>query len=261
MSADPQTLQFPVLASEGLLLPLVLDEYIHAIENAASLDEVFRHLLDYVQNLGFERMAYVVRWPAESTFKVLALTNHPDEWVSHYQNKRLAQNDYVSLYANRTVTPFIWSQLLAKVQLSRRQRMVFSDAMDAGMRAGATIPLHGPIGAKALLTVTNNMEDMPFQRLFLSARHELFLVATFAHEKIMNLKLNKKLAETNPLTPREMEILTWMARGKTRAETGNILKIKEDTVRVNLATIRQKIDAGNTANAIAVAVVNGLITP
>lgn len=61
------------------------------------------------------------------------------------------------------------------------------------------------------------------------------------------------------LTKREREILGWMAHGKSYWETGEILGIAEGTVRIHLASIRRKLDATNTTNAVAKALYRGAI--
>lgn len=55
----------------------------------------------------------------------------------------------------------------------------------------------------------------------------------------------------SPLTKREREVLVWVANGKSYWETGQILGISEGTVRIHLASIRKKLNAANTTNAVA----------
>jgi LuxR family quorum-sensing system transcriptional regulator SinR len=57
--------------------------------------------------------------------------------------------------------------------------------------------------------------------------------------------------DTADLTRREREILFWIANGKSYWETAQILGIAEGTVRIHLSSIRKKLDASNTTNAVA----------
>jgi DNA-binding CsgD family transcriptional regulator len=63
------------------------------------------------------------------------------------------------------------------------------------------------------------------------------------------------------LTDREKECLLWAAEGKTSWETAQILHISERTVIFHLQNATRKLNAANRQNAIARAVVMGLITP
>lgn len=241
------------------LLPVRVERFIHAVNAAQGLDDVFQALLKRMQEMDFERIAYFVSWPKECPGRPLCLSNHPEGWGEHYEKENMVEDDYVVRHAVKTVVPFMWHQILRHTRMTKKQRIVFGDAAAAGMRAGGTVPLHGP--AKGTFTVSNDMTEAEFERLFLERRHEVQITATYAHEKILNMGLNKSVAGMLSLTPRETEILTWMAKGKSRWETGIILSVKEDTVRAHLESARAKLDATNTANAIAIAIANNLVIP
>ncbi len=66
-------------------------------------------------------------------------------------------------------------------------------------------------------------------------------------------------ASSDELTPREREVLTWVARGKAAREIAVILGITKRTVDEHMATIRRKLHAASGAQAVAIAVRNGLI--
>jgi DNA-binding CsgD family transcriptional regulator len=66
---------------------------------------------------------------------------------------------------------------------------------------------------------------------------------------------------TEKLTPREIEILTLTAYGKTRGEISQILSIKRTTVKEHMERAFHKLDATNNTHASTVAVALGLIAP
>jgi len=61
------------------------------------------------------------------------------------------------------------------------------------------------------------------------------------------------------LTPREREVLQWVAEGKTYWEIAHILGISERTVRHFMAACREKLDAVSNKQAVAKAVAGRLI--
>ena len=61
------------------------------------------------------------------------------------------------------------------------------------------------------------------------------------------------------LTPRQAEALTWVARGKTSAETATIMGISPATVDTYLETVLERLDAVSRAQAVAAALRAGLI--
>lgn len=64
----------------------------------------------------------------------------------------------------------------------------------------------------------------------------------------------------NPLTNREQEILTLVARGKSNQEIANELYIAPGTVRVHIHTILQKLEVRDHTQAAIMAIQKGLVS-
>jgi two-component system NarL family response regulator len=64
---------------------------------------------------------------------------------------------------------------------------------------------------------------------------------------------------SEPLTGRELEVLTMLARGKTNKEVGLNLYISETTVKAHLRSIFSKLNVLSRTEAIAVATRRGFI--
>lgn len=61
------------------------------------------------------------------------------------------------------------------------------------------------------------------------------------------------------VTPRETEIINWLAKGKTADEIGIILGISGYTVKTITARARQRLDMVNCTQLCAMAVREGII--
>jgi DNA-binding CsgD family transcriptional regulator len=64
---------------------------------------------------------------------------------------------------------------------------------------------------------------------------------------------------THSLTPREVEVLTWAARGKSAWEIGEILHISKRTVDEHVQAAVRKLDAANRTQAVAIALLHRMI--
>ncbi|MBX4938619.1 response regulator transcription factor [Rhizobium binae] len=61
------------------------------------------------------------------------------------------------------------------------------------------------------------------------------------------------------VTPREREIIGWMAAGKTAAEIGAILAIAPITVNTHISNAKAKLGVFTEAALVAAALRNGII--
>ena len=61
------------------------------------------------------------------------------------------------------------------------------------------------------------------------------------------------------LTPRELEVMTWVARGKSAWEIGEILQIAKRTVDEHVQKATRKLGATNRTQAAALAVRDRII--
>ena len=63
------------------------------------------------------------------------------------------------------------------------------------------------------------------------------------------------------LTPREHEVLKWLAEGKTMEETSIILGVGVETVKTYCKALRTKLDCANAANMVKRAYELGILRP
>ncbi|AMW35680.1 hypothetical protein AY555_09510 [Haematospirillum jordaniae] len=63
------------------------------------------------------------------------------------------------------------------------------------------------------------------------------------------------------LTDREAEVLTWVARGKSTWEIGQILRLAERTVLYHIENAKKKMDATSRTHLVVKAMMADLIDP
>lgn len=62
------------------------------------------------------------------------------------------------------------------------------------------------------------------------------------------------------LTPRELDVLRWIARGKTASEIATILRIGKRTVDEHAASVVRKLGGANRTHAVVLAIQRRIIT-
>jgi two-component system, NarL family, response regulator LiaR len=92
-------------------------------------------------------------------------------------------------------------------------------------------------------------------------RGEASLHPTIAHKLILELKQDKKPPETpssQPLTPREVEVLGLIARGLSNQDIAEELFVSETTIRFHVSNILGKLHLANRTQAVLYALREGL---
>ena len=86
-------------------------------------------------------------------------------------------------------------------------------------------------------------------------------VAQKVLEQFQELSWGKELESlVSPLTPRETEILSYMAQGFLNKQIAVTLNISEQTIKNHITSILRKLDANARTQAVVTAIKRGLIT-
>lgn len=86
--------------------------------------------------------------------------------------------------------------------------------------------------------------------------------AVHAGKKHVPAEVAQKLAEhlaSEKLSPRELDVLTLMARGKRNKEIGADLSIAEDTVKMHVKNILGKLGVNDRTEAVTIALRRGIL--
>jgi len=86
----------------------------------------------------------------------------------------------------------------------------------------------------------------------------------YLHPDVMKKVLNRMQDQIKPtssisLTPRELEVLEWMATSKTYRQIGETLSVSEETIRSHAKNILEKLGEPNRAQAVLAGIRKGLI--
>jgi DNA-binding NarL/FixJ family response regulator len=88
------------------------------------------------------------------------------------------------------------------------------------------------------------------------------LRSVHAGKKHIPAEVAQRLAEhlaSEKLTPRELEVLNLMARGKRNKEIGGELSIAEDTVKMHVKNILAKLEVNDRTEAVTIAMRRGIL--
>ena len=188
--------------------------------------------------------------------QVYGFTYDPD-WVTHYQDSGLKEVDPVVQSALRQFHPINWKRLDWS---KRKSREFFKEAADSGVgNQGLTVPIRGPLGQFAVLTINDATSDENWQSFIKDYTQDMLVLSHYIHKKVHELIKPDDRVDPKDLSPRERDVISLLATGKNRAQIAEFLGISEHTVRVYLDTARSKLGAINTTQAVVLALQSGAV--
>jgi DNA-binding CsgD family transcriptional regulator len=226
-----------------------------------STADVHRVLESTFQDLGFEQFSYFVLRPPHDRPRPKILSTYPDEWKLRYSDLEYSYVDRMHTAASSCMFPLRWDEIYTDPHTTKKQRLVFDEAKEFGVKNGLTVPIHGPAGGTACLSLSGNLKARQFEDVWKHYYDHFTLIAAYTHEAILKQLDAGDSYEPIRLTDRERECLLWTSRGKTTWEIGQILKISENTVLFHVNRSMRKLKVFSKHHAVVKAIMLGLIVP
>jgi DNA-binding CsgD family transcriptional regulator len=184
-----------------------------------------------------------------------AVTYDPD-WVTTYIEEDFQAIDPVVTTCFRRFTPANWKGMDWS---GAKARMLMSEGIAHGVgNQGVTLPIRGPGGQFAVLTLNDRTSDDNWARFTRGVLNDLLLVGHYVNERAIALEGLEDVPH-QALSPREVDSLTLLASGLSRGQVAERLRISENTLRVYIEGARFKLGATNTLHAVATAISRGMI--
>ena len=238
----------------------MLDKVIERTAAASSVEELGQYFLTLTRDLGFDAASFhLLRRGLQSREggDIPLIHSFPQDWVDYYVDNQCFLHDPVIAQAQKERRPFHWFQVNELRSLKPEEERFLSLLRDAGMTDGLAMPFFGPSGevAYAGLGVKSGTIDLSPQelRMLHSSLYQIYNSCQSLRDEI------RKPAPS--LSPREREILLWVAKGKSNSVIADILSISEHTVDSLLRRIFRKLDVTSRVSAVIKAVQGNIINP
>ena len=228
------------------------------LQATASLDKVLRIIGDYFLNRSIVRVAYHHHPPFGARDYDRPITveayGFPEGWVEEYIENDYERVDPITRRAMRHTQPFWWSE----IQTLEQHRPAEKDYLLAMHRAqigdGLAVPVFGPRGRNGYvgLGFGANARALPSHRVA-----TFQMAAQIAHQRYCEILIDG--FEHVRLSPREEEILSWAARGKSNTVIADILGVSSNTVDTHLRRIFAKLGVNERVTAVLRGLALGLV--
>lgn len=222
------------------------------LDHAADADELAVIFSRFTRQFGLTSVA-AVTLPRSGTdvTKSVLFNSRPSQWTEEYIGEALYAADPLIGAAAHATTPFAWSDVTTGRRLQPRERIVMSHAAGFGMRDGYVIPVFEAGGRTSILSLAGCKPDLsPVNR------NALTLSAIYFHNRLCGFTRRRSGPDVH-LTPREIEVLNWVAAGKSDWQIGQILQISAKTVNYHVENLKRKYGVASRTQAIVSALRDG----
>ena len=231
-------------------------DVIDAIEMQTDRAALFEEFSAFTKSLGFSGtlIGHVVN-PAFNNVEYddLMLTDWSSEFQRRWRDQNYMFHDPILKYAMINRSAFNWST--AYTHATRFGQKILDESRDFQMAEGLAIPVSmgaNPLGMVSLVGSADELSVREMAGLELVSIHacnRLLKIATFDYGQEKEVSL----------TPREVDVLHYVAGGKTNWEIAHILEISEYSIKDHLLNARRKLDAANRAHSVMLGMRGGHI--
>ena len=220
-------------------------EIFHQIDEAATRDDVLDVLAEFYRARGFRSFCFVIPMVTKPDQFRLYERGMPPEWMRLYLERDFDLIDPVSTAATTRNEVGTLGELLKQLTVNDVGRLFVEEATRMGLTDGLAIPTSGLRHARGFFGVDN----VAAEDLAKVDRSLMCAVAQHAHLRIDRIE-EEHGAGIDGLSPREAEILNWVAAGKSNPETAMILGISEATVGTHLKRLFTKLGVHDRVSAV-----------
>jgi hypothetical protein len=132
-----------------------------AIESCRDVGALTSLLAAEVARYGYTAAACGVFAASQGPQPVYLLNDRPETWIRRYAASNFAAHDFIAAEARRRLRPYTWETARTERQLTPQEEQFWSSLTELGWSDGISIPVHGPGGYCAFLTMAGGQTMMP----------------------------------------------------------------------------------------------------
>lgn len=209
--------------------------------------ELWDKAISFFHSFGIKRVSYHVYGEAHTSHAAQSIhtDGFPDDWVSRYIEGDYAVIDPIPDTARRKTTPFLWSEVETLRPLGEEARAYLKDLRAQNLGDGLAFQVFGPNLRNAYVglgfgndrTEFDDVEVALFQAAA-QALHMRYCELTEHHDQ-----------DAIVLSPRELEVLKWIARGKSNSVIADLMGVSPHTIDTLVRRMFSKLEVADRTTA------------
>ncbi len=203
--------------------------------------------------LGFAHAYFLAPVTVDARFgRVMANVGFPESWAADYAT-HLRQVDPMPELGLRLFRAFRWSEVATLTTLTDEQARFMAGLMAMEGGDGVAVPTFGPGGRAGFVAVggaetaeARNAPDVALLRAAGQMSYLRYCELITPHQE-----------GGKPLSQRELDVLYWMAQGKSNSVIAELLDLSAGTVDAYVRRIFAKLGVNDRTSAVSSAVARG----
>lgn len=236
----------------------LFEDYLREANRAVSADDLFSVLMKAVGQYGFNNALFALVTDHNDIGKKAnswIARSYSDSWKAHCSERWGKNIDPVAANISKPDDAFRWDGLSDLLQMNKEEDVFIHQSGNRELCNSIAIPLRGSAKQLAVLgfatTERRNVSDCDLDMVSAYGNH--FYAA---YKRLYQGDGRKNIVL---LTPKEREVLSWVAAGKTDAEIATILNLSRNTVDAHMRKVFKKLNANSRVLASVKAISMGLI--
>lgn len=227
---------------------------------ATDKDDLWHRLHRQLGHFGINEIIYGTEAVPDPTREVATLFNSINpSWLDDKLSNGLFECDEYVRAARIDITPMLWSDMALIEMMTPEAKRSFSLDVDYGILTGVSIPMRfaGGLGASSVGLHANGLTMPEFDRTWAAEQTSIIAIVNAFDTALRH----DHMGEVFPLTALERECLLWLAAGLPQKQIADRLRLTDKQVEKRLTQARRKLKAVTTTQAVASALIFGLINP
>lgn len=226
------------------------------LSSTTELEIAYDIALQFTRNIGFKFFSFSTTCPTKTEhFHTVRFNNYPIDWNTEYEKKKYGNIDPVVAHCNHSRLPILWTEALFC-----HAPWMWEALEQQGLEHGWSQAIHDDeSGLCSILSLARPHCPVSAWELYENLGFSLF-IGHHLHGLIAQT-LPKEMPKSSipHLSPREIDVLTLAAAGKTAYESARILNLSARTINFHVQEAIRKLGVNNKVSAVIAAVKAGYL--
>ena len=216
-------------------------DFVERLQKLRGYEEISHEIIKEMAAFGFETVScFSVPRAGEEIKDSLWINTRPKDYIERYDEKKYFDRDPIISEFRRNLGPFSWNDVRQNRPLNKAERTIIDEAQEWDANDGLTVPIITLSGSIAGFCPCGRAPDLSPR-----GRAAVELIGIYSHNALRRALMRAARDQIihTPFTPREREVVKWVAAGKSDSEIGEILNISTTTVTAHVENAKKKVDA------------------